>query len=62
MAWSQGLSGLSIYAIISVTYLVKSGSADTAVFRLAMMSNPEKAIPILYRFSSGWADDEHPSG
>lgn len=40
-----GLSDLSIYTIISVTHLIKSGSADTAGFRLAMMSNPEKPYP-----------------
>lgn len=45
MAWSQGLSDLSVYTIISVTHLIKSGSADTAGFRLAMMSNPEKPYP-----------------
>lgn len=45
MAWSQGLSDLSIYTIISVNHLIKSGSADTAGFRLAMMSNPEKPYP-----------------
>lgn len=45
MAWSQGLSDLSVYTIISVTHLIKTGSADTAGFRLAMMSNPDKPYP-----------------
>lgn len=45
MAWSQGLSDLSVYTIISVTHLVKTGSTDTAGFRLAMMSNPDKPYP-----------------
>ncbi|HBM2881056.1 TPA: hypothetical protein LVL09_004878 [Klebsiella oxytoca] len=45
MAWSQGLSDLSVYTIISVTHLVKTGSADTAGFRLAMMSNLDKPYP-----------------
>lgn len=45
MAWSQDLSDLSVYTIISVTHLVKSCSSDTAGFRLAMMSNPDKPYP-----------------
>lgn len=45
MAWSQGLAELSVYTVISVTHLINSGTSDTAGFRLAMMSNPEKPYP-----------------
>ncbi|HHT4259170.1 TPA: hypothetical protein ACTYZB_004837 [Klebsiella variicola] len=45
MAWSQGLAELSIYTKISLCHLVNAGTSDTAGFRLAMMSNPEKPYP-----------------